>query len=101
MLRTLRHHLRANYLIGALDGGVHVNEPDAWDIHHQYDTHVYDVVTSAKLNPDKVVAAHEEEMAFLPDWVPSQWSPRQEALQKRVGGPFCLTQTPTDSLLVS
>ena len=50
-----------------LEGGVHVDEPDAWQTYPEYNDEVYDAITSAKLDPNLIAVSRAEEMNFLRD----------------------------------
>ena len=56
VLRALRDHLRGRHLIGALEAGLHVDEPDAWDIYPEYYGQIYDAITDGQLDPALVAS---------------------------------------------
>ena len=67
VLRALRREQIDRGMLGTIEVGTHVDEPDPWDCHPEYYQEVYDTTSGSLLDPELVAKGRREEMVFLHD----------------------------------
>lgn len=65
VLKGLREQLILAGVLGALEAGPHVDEPDPCHAHPEYYQEIYDVSSGTRLDPELVANARAAEMDFL------------------------------------
>ena len=61
----MRQELVRSPVLGPLEAGPHLDEPDVWATHPQYYAQIYDTTSGVQLDPVLVAQARREEMQFL------------------------------------